>query len=82
MKKYNINRCNVMVKVRGDSKDDLLVALAEFNSKMKKSEVLNDYRKHEHYRSPSEKRKWKKSEAIRRLRRESSKLLKNLKYNS
>jgi ribosomal protein S21 len=76
MNKNYKDRCNVSVTVRGESKDDLIRALSEFNTKVKRSEIMNELKKYEHYKKPSVKRKWKRAESFKRKKREAAKMLK------
>lgn len=59
------------VKARpGETVDSLL---RRFKKDVLKSEVLKDLRKHEHYISPSEKRRLKSAEAQKRAKRKAAK---------
>lgn len=58
------------VEVKGEGTKALDYALSEFKKKVKKNEILSDYRKHEYYIKPSAKRKLKRAEAIKRRRRD------------
>lgn len=53
--------------------NELPNALREFRKKVKTAGILQDLQKHESYMSPSEKRKFKEKEAIRRKKREERK---------
>ena len=61
--------CYVDVRQSDDKRsnaDHVDLALKELKRKMKKENVLQELKKKEFYRSPSEKKKFRKQEAIKR----------------
>ena len=68
--------CYVDVRQSDDKRsnaDHVDLALKELKRKMKKENVLQELKKKEFYRSPSEKKKFRKQEAIKRRKREDNK---------
>ncbi|MGH2564057.1 MAG: 30S ribosomal protein S21 [Ginsengibacter sp.] len=67
----------IEIKITGDEKRDRAafdVGLSEFKKRMKRSGIMEDYRRKEHYLSPSAARKFKRNEAIKRRKRDERKL--------
>lgn len=58
------------VEVKGNDNAAFDKALAEFKRRMKRSEIMEDLRRHDHYVKPSVRRKLKRAEAHKRRRRE------------
>lgn len=65
-----------IIYVREDSrkhKDSLDWALREFKKMVKKEGILQDLKKHESYMTPSQKKKFRKNEAMKRRKRDEKK---------
>ncbi|MEK9767369.1 MAG: 30S ribosomal protein S21 [Betaproteobacteria bacterium] len=62
----------VYVKNHGDS-DNLIGMLREFNRKVKNAGIIKECYTRREYMKPSEKRKWKQEESLRKRIRESQK---------
>jgi ribosomal protein S21 len=61
-------------KRRGNSKSDpLTIGLREFKRKVKEAGIIEEVRERSFYKSPSEKRRFKKKESFRRKKREENK---------
>lgn len=58
------------VEVKGNDTAAFDKALAEFKRRMKRSGIMEDFRRHDHYDKPSVRRKLKRAEAHKRRRRE------------
>jgi small subunit ribosomal protein S21 len=58
------------VEVRGNDNVAFDKALAEFKRRMKRSGIMEDLRRHDHYVKPSVRRRLKRAEAHKRRRRE------------
>ena len=68
--------CYVEVRPTDDKRsnfDYLEMALRELKRKMKKENVFQDLKQKEFYRSPSEKKKFRRQEALKRRKREDNK---------
>jgi small subunit ribosomal protein S21 len=63
------------VEIRGDGKqkDELEIALQKFKKQIKKSNLMQELRRREHYISPSAKKKLRRNESIKRVKREARK---------
>ncbi len=59
-----------MVWVKAKEGESFGALLGRFKARVKANEILDDLRKHEFYRSPSEKRRWKAQMARTRRGRE------------
>lgn len=73
MRKYQQEPLGLTVNVRGD---DVNTAIKVFKKKVQKSGILKDLRNKRYYLSKGQKRKLAKEATLRRLRRESRKLMK------
>ena len=68
---------NVIVR---DEQDGLKNAIKIFNNMVKKSGILSDLKRTEHYEKPSKKRKLKRQEAHNRRIREEKKRIRQQKF--
>lgn len=59
---------------RKSAEDTVDSMLRRFKKEVLKSEIIKDYRKHEFYVAPSEKRRMKSAEAQKRMRKKMSKI--------
>ena len=59
--------CNVVIVV--ENTPGVLVAIKRFKKKVEKAGVLDEYTRHLHYEKPSERRRRKLKETVRRLRK-------------
>jgi ribosomal protein S21 len=69
--------CYVEVRPSDDrrsNQDYLDIALKELKHKMKKEDILQELKRREYYMAPSEKRRYRKQESIRRNKRDEKKL--------
>lgn len=53
--------------------DELDAALREFKKRVKKEGILSELKKHEHYVSPSKKRRLKSAESLKQRKRDEKK---------
>lgn len=72
----------MFVEVRGNDEAAFDRALAIFKSKMKKSGILEDLRRHEFFLKPSLRRRLKRTDAHKRRRREENARVKSKGHSS
>jgi ribosomal protein S21 len=68
------------VTVNNEGKEELLKALKQFNSMVKKSELIQELRRREFFLKPSKKRIVKRQEALKRRKREQRKAARQKRY--
>ena len=68
-----------MVTVRGDKPEDLMKAMKRFKRIVKESGILQEYKDKQYFQKPSEKKRLRKQQGIRRWKRERQKLFNEIK---
>ncbi len=69
-----------MVTVRGDKPEDLMKAMKRFKRIVKESGILQEYKDKQYFQKPSEKKRLRKQQGIRRWKRERQKLFNERGY--
>lgn len=69
------------VKVNDEGKDDLDKAIRQFSKMVKKSEIMQELKRREHFLKPSKKKLFKRQEALRRRKREEKRLARQKRYS-
>ena len=70
----------LMVTVRGDKPEDLMKAMKRFKRIVKESGILQEYKDKQYFQKPSEKKRLRKQQGIRRWKRERQKLFNERGY--
>ncbi len=63
----------LMVTVRGDKPEDLMKAMKRFKRIVKESGILQEYKDKQYFQKPSEKKRLRKEQGIRRWKRKRQK---------